>query len=89
MQIEKKIKCSGSANQFIQSFSSNLLVLGPVVLSVACLTAYPGVKFESQLGCMIFMESYHEIIFMVILSFPMIQKGQLSATGESICTSTD
>ena len=28
----------------------------------------------------------HEIISMVILSFPLIQEGQLSVSGERMCT---
>ena len=28
----------------------------------------------------------HEIISMAILSFPLIQEGQLSVTGENMCT---
>ena len=33
-----------------------------------------------------FVEIDHEIISTVILSFPLIQEGQLSVTGERICT---
>ena len=33
-----------------------------------------------------FMEVDHEIFYTVILSLPLIQEGQLSASGERICT---
>ena len=33
-----------------------------------------------------FMEIDHEIFSMVILSLPLIQEGQLSVSGERICT---
>ena len=33
-----------------------------------------------------FVEIYHEIISMVILPFPLIQEGQMSVSGESMCT---
>ena len=32
------------------------------------------------------MEIDHEIISLVILSLPLLQEGQLSVTGESMCT---
>ena len=32
------------------------------------------------------IEIDHEIISMVILSFPLIQEGQLSVSGERMCT---
>ena len=31
----------------------------------------------------------HEIYSMVLLSLPLIQDGQLSVSGERLCTSTD
>ena len=33
-----------------------------------------------------FMEIYHEIFLTVILSLPPIQEGQLSVSGERMCT---
>ena len=33
-----------------------------------------------------FMEIDHEIFFMVILSLPLIQEGQLSISGDRMCT---
>ena len=33
-----------------------------------------------------FMEIYHEIFSMVVLSSPLIQDGQLSFSGERMCT---
>ena len=33
-----------------------------------------------------FVETDHEIFFTVILSLPLIQKGQLSVSGEKMCT---
>ena len=33
-----------------------------------------------------FVEIYHEIFSAVILSLPLIQEGQLSVSGERICT---
>ena len=36
-----------------------------------------------------FIESDHEIFSTVILSLPLIQEGQLSVSGERMCTSTD
>ena len=41
-----------------------------------------GHKFESQLGHITFMAIDHEIISVVILHLQLIQKGQLSVTGE-------
>ena len=35
-----------------------------------------------------FMEIDHEIFSTVILSLPLIQEGQLSVSGERICTNT-
>ena len=46
-------------------------------------------EFESQLGHITFVEIDHEIIFVVILSLPLLQEGQLSVTDVSMCTSTD
>ena len=35
------------------------------------------------------MEIDHDIFSMVILSLPLIQEGQLSVSGERMCTNTD
>ena len=48
--------------------------------SIACLMA------ESQLTHVPFMEIDNKIISAVILSLPLIQEGQLSVTGKSMCT---
>ena len=47
-----------------------------------------GHKLESQIGHIILMEIDHEIISMIILPILLIQEGQLSVTGASMCTST-
>ena len=47
-----------------------------------------GHNFECQLCHVTFMETDHEIISMVILPLPQIQKGQLSVTDKSMCIST-
>ena len=39
-------------------------------------------RFESQLSYLIFMQIDYDTIFTVILSLPLIQEGQLLATGE-------
>ena len=59
-------------------------VLGSIVQSVAS----RGQKFESQLHHITFIEIDHEIIYAVILPLLLIQEGQLSVTGKSMCTST-
>ena len=41
---------------------------------------------RSQVGPAEFVEIDHEIFSMVILSFPLIQEGQLSVSGERMCT---
>ena len=43
-------------------------------------------KFEPQLGHIIFVETDHGIISTAILALTLIQRGQLSVTGESRCT---
>ena len=43
-------------------------------------------KFESQLGHITLVEIDHEIISMTILPLLLIQEGQLSVTGASMCT---
>ena len=42
----------------------------------------------SMSGNISFMEIDHEIFSTVILSFPLIQEGQLSVSGERMCTCT-
>ena len=44
---------------------------------------------EVQPGLIIFLEIAHEIISAFILSLMLIQKEQLSVTGQSMCASTD
>ena len=61
---------------------------GAIAQLVVCLTAALGVAFESQLGGIPFVEIDYEIISKVILPLLLIQKGQLSVTADSICTST-
>ena len=46
-----------------------------------------GRKFDSQLNY-IFMETDHKIISAVIFSLLLTKEGQLSVTGESMCTCT-
>ena len=43
-------------------------------------------KAESQLTHIPFMKIDNKIISAVILSLPLIQEGQLSVTGKSMCT---
>ena len=45
-----------------------------------------GLEFESQPGHITFMGIDHEIIPMAIHPLPVIQEGQLSVTGKSMCT---
>ena len=45
-----------------------------------------GQKFKYQLSHLIFVELDHVILSTIILHLPLIQEGQLSVTGESICT---
>ena len=42
-------------------------------------------KFESELGHITFLEIDHAIMPMVILPLWLIQEGQLSVTGKSMC----
>ena len=61
--------------------------LGSIMQLVACLTAdLGGYKFESQLVHITFMQIDNEIKSTVILTFSLIQEGQLSVTIESMCT---
>ena len=45
-------------------------------------------SIPSGSGNISFMEIDHEIVSKVILSLPLIQKGQLSVSGKRMCTST-
>ena len=47
-----------------------------------------GHKCKSQLSHISFMKIEQEIVSMVILPLPLIQKGKLSVTGESVSVST-
>ena len=40
----------------------------------------------AEVGNILFVESDHEIFYTVILSLPLIQEGQLSVSGERMCT---
>ena len=40
----------------------------------------------AEVGNILLMEIDHEIFSMVILSLPLIQEGQLSVSGERMCT---
>ena len=55
---------------------------------VACAYAWyaGGHEFNPQIRKHAFMEIDHEIISTAILSLPLIQVGQLSFTGERMCT---
>ena len=54
--------------------------------SGASLTANQGSLVRVPVRPHTFMEIYHEIISMVILLLPLIQEGQMSVSGESVCT---
>ena len=97
-QIDKEAqsiiqRCRDSLNNVKKT--GLLLLLGNINIappsSVAYVTADPGVaclnpsRATYLVPC---VEIYHEIISMVILSIPLVQEGQLSATGESRCIST-
>ena len=63
------------------------LELGPVARSDA---RPPGIRtvtgFDPRVRQHSFVEIGHVIISAAILSIPLIQKGQLSVTGEMMCT---
>ena len=59
---------------------------GPVVQSVACPTADPGVEILIPTRSYTFMEIDHEIISIDILLLRLIQEGLLSVTSERMCT---
>ena len=40
----------------------------------------------AEVGNILFMEIDHEIFSTIILSLPLIQEGQLSVSGERMCT---
>ena len=58
---------------------------GSSIRSASALYA-DGRRFDPHIWQHSFLEFGHEIIFMAILSLPLIQEGQLSVTGERICT---
>ena len=45
-----------------------------------------GCGFDPLVQQQSFVEFGHEIISMAVLSLPLIQEGQLSVTGEKMCT---
>ena len=49
------------------------------------LTANQGVAGSNPVQPHPFMEIYHEIISKVILLLPLIQEGQMSVSGKSMC----
>ena len=59
---------------------------GLLAQSVMCLTADPGVVSLTLAQSHTFVEIDHEIISTVILFLPLIQKGLLSVTSESMCS---
>ena len=60
---------------------------GSTAQLIPYLIANPEVS-GSNLSHITSAEIDHEIFSTVILPFPLIQEGQLSVTGESMCTST-
>ena len=68
------------------SSSRYALKLGCLAQSGASLSANQGVAGSSPGPPHAFMEIYHEMISMVILPLPLIQEGQMSVSGESMCT---
>ena len=54
--------------------------------SGASLTANQEVAGRASAWPHTFVEIYHDIISTVILPLPLIQEGQLSVSGESMCT---
>ena len=44
------------------------------------------VGLSGSVGCAVRLEIDHEIFSTVILSLPLIQEGQLSVSGERMCT---
>ena len=53
------------------------------------LTADPGVtSWNPSLACITFVKINHEIICTIILTLLLIQEGQMSVTGEIMCTCT-
>ena len=55
--------------------------------SIRCVSAWyaDGRRLDPQVRQHSFVEFGHEIISTAILSLPLIQEGQLSATGERMC----
>ena len=61
-------------------------ILGPVAQLVESPTIDPGIANSIPAWSHTFVEIDHEIIFTVILLFPLIQEGLVSVTSESMCT---
>ena len=59
---------------------------GHLAQSGVSLTANQGGAGSSPGPATYIVEIYHEIISMVILPLPLIQEGQMSVSGESMCT---
>ena len=75
-------------SHYDSQFNVFLCMLGFIAVGGTSNCRSRGHRFESQLGHIIFVEICHEIISTVILSLPLIQEGQLSVSGERMCTST-
>ena len=60
------------------------------VKSVGCAAVWyaDGRGFDARVRQRSFVEIGHEIISTAILALPLIQEGQLSVTGERMCTDT-
>ena len=67
-------------------FYASAIFSGFIVQMVACLTEKSEVTGLISSPTHPFVEIDHEIFPSAIFSFPLIQKGQLSATGESMGT---
>ena len=67
----------------------NAFMLGSIAQSVACLTADLEIStLKSQLSHITSVAIDHEIISRVFLPLLLIEEGQLSVSGGSMCTST-
>ena len=61
-------------------------MLGCIAQSAVHLTEKPEVACSIPGRAIYFRGNDHEIFSMIILPLPLIQEGQLSVTGESMCT---
>ena len=83
-------KLGGFSRPYIDS--SEYLWLSEIVAGrgslVGCASAWyvDGHRFDPRVQQHSFVEISHEIISAAILSLPLIQEGQLSVTGDRICT---